>query len=121
MSHEAGARAEDREVEPPLPHEPELVRLDRLAQLVVADLEIGSPRLHRRVADAGDLPVAPVLQRLRGRRVMAMAVDDHGWKPLVGSVLVNTACRLGPEAWSGRRPSSELAIEGAVERTPAAS
>ena len=46
MGHEAGARAEDGQIAAPLPHQPELVALDRLAQFVVADLQLGGPRPH---------------------------------------------------------------------------
>ena len=62
-----------------LAHQFELIGLDRLAQFVVADLSV-PPALGLRPGSliAGDLPVAPVLQRLRRGRVMAVAVDDHG-------------------------------------------
>ncbi len=56
----------------------QLVGLDGLAQLVVADLELGDLGRLRRVLDAGDLPVAPFLQRLRRGRVVTVDVDDHG-------------------------------------------
>jgi hypothetical protein len=44
VGHEAGARAEDREVGAALLHQLELVGLDGLADLVVADLQVGGTR-----------------------------------------------------------------------------
>src|SRR5208282_5819710 len=78
MGHEAGAGAENGEVAAALPHQLELVRLDRFAKLVVADLEFRDLGRLGRILDAGDLPVAPGLQRLGSRGVMAVTVDDHG-------------------------------------------
>ena len=77
MGHEAGARRKDREVRAALLHELELVRLDRLPKLVVADLEFRSLGRVRGILDAGDLPVAPCLERLGSGRVVAVAIDDH--------------------------------------------
>ncbi|CCD95517.1 hypothetical protein BRAO375_4360016 [Bradyrhizobium sp. ORS 375] len=77
VGHEARARREHREVAAALLHLLELVALDALAQLVVADLELGGLRHDRRILDARDLPVAPLFQRLWSRRVMAVHVDDH--------------------------------------------
>ena len=56
----------------------QLVALDRLADLVVGDLQIRDPGRRRRIRDAGDLLVAPRLQRLGRGRVVAVDVDDHG-------------------------------------------
>ena len=78
MGHEAGAGAEDGEIAAPLLHQLELVRFDRLAKLVVADLEFGDLGRLGGILDAGDLPVAPRLERLGGGGVVAVAVDDHG-------------------------------------------
>ncbi len=44
MRHEAGARTEDGEVEAALAHQAQLVALDRFAQFVVADAQLGSAR-----------------------------------------------------------------------------
>jgi hypothetical protein len=77
MRHEARARAEDGEVEAALTHESKLVAFDRLAQLVVADLQLGWFRHLRRVAKRGDLAIAPRLERLGRGRVVAVDVDDH--------------------------------------------
>src|SRR5689334_19156355 len=41
MRHEAGARTEYRDVQPALTHLSQLVALDRFAQLVVADTQLG--------------------------------------------------------------------------------
>ena len=77
MRHEARARTEDREVAAPLVHQLQLVHLDRFAELVVADRQLGGLRHFSRIPDAGDLPVAPDFQRLRCGRVMTVTVDDH--------------------------------------------
>src|SRR5882762_7177128 len=81
MRHEAGARTEDREVEAALAHEPQLIALDRFAQLVVADAQLGWLRHLRGIRDAGDLAVAPRFQRLRRGGVVAVDVDDHRVTP----------------------------------------
>jgi hypothetical protein len=54
-----------------------LIRFDRLAQGVVADLQIGHLRHLRRILDSGDLLVAPLFERLWRSRVVAVTVDDH--------------------------------------------
>ncbi len=77
VRHEAGARAEDGEIAAALLHLLELVADDALAQLVVADLELADLRHRRGILDARDLPVAPILKRLRRRRVVAVHVDDQ--------------------------------------------
>ena len=64
MGHEAGAGRKDRKVAAPLLHQLQLVRFNRLAQLVVADLQVGDLGLLRGVLDAGDLLVAPGLECL---------------------------------------------------------
>ena len=48
VRHEAGARAEDREVGAALLHQLELIGLDRLAQLVVSDHQTFNPGFRRR-------------------------------------------------------------------------
>ena len=77
MSHEARARAEDREIAAALLHQLELVVDDRFAQFVVADLQLVGLWPDRRILDARDLPVAPILERLGSRGVVAVYVDDH--------------------------------------------
>ena len=77
VGHETGARREQRDVAAALLHQPQLVGLDRFAQLVVADLQVGRARHHARVLDACDLLVAPRFQRLGRRGVVAVAIDDH--------------------------------------------
>src|SRR5437016_13782940 len=82
MRHEARAWAEDGEIKATLAHEAQLVVLDRFAQLVVADAQLGRMRHFRGIRDAGDLPVAPRLERLGRGRVMAVDVDDHRVTPV---------------------------------------
>ena len=79
VRHEAGAGAENRQIAAALAHEFELVQLNRLAQLVVADDQFGHFGHAGGVFDAGDLAVAPVFQRLGGGGVVAVAVDDEGF------------------------------------------
>ena len=62
-----------------------------LAQFVVADLQLADLGLGRGILDAGDLPVAPVLERFRRRGVVAVHVDDQlvlppGWRQTDRSV-----------------------------------
>ena len=73
MRHEAGARAEEREVAAALLHQLQLVvSMDSRSSssLIFRSLTLASGG---RILDAGDLPVAPVLQRLRRRGVVAVA------------------------------------------------
>src|SRR5690606_19983710 len=81
MRHEARARREDRQVAAALVHLRELVSLDRLAQLVVADAQLRSLRRDAAVVQRGDLAVAPVFEGLRRGRVVAVTVDDHSFVP----------------------------------------
>ena len=78
MGHEAGARAEDGQIASALLHEAQLVRLDQLAKLVVADLELRDLGRLGGILDAGDLPVAPRLEGFGSGRVVPVAIDDHG-------------------------------------------
>ena len=79
MRHEAGARAENRQIAAALAHEFELVQLDRLAQFVVADDQFRHFRHAGGVFDARDLAIPPVFQRFWGGGVVAVAVDDEGF------------------------------------------
>src|SRR6185369_11210601 len=90
VRHEARARRKDRQIASALAHFRELIDFDALAQFVVADLELGDARRERRVLEAGDLPVAPVFERLWRGRVMAVTIDDHAVFPF--------RCRTGPRA-----------------------
>ena len=72
----------------------ELVLLQRLADLVVADLQVSDLGRGRRVLDAGDLLVAPVLQRLGRGGVMPVYIDDEGLGLAHGSFLGFFLCAL---------------------------
>jgi hypothetical protein len=61
---------------PALAGDPQLVALDRLPDLVVADLRRGRHR-QRRVLQPGELGVPVLLEGGRRRRVVAVAIDDH--------------------------------------------
>ena len=77
VRHEARAGREDREVGPALAHELQLILLDALAQLIVADAQFRNLWGLRWIGEPCDLAVAPVLQRLGCGRVVAVAIDDH--------------------------------------------
>jgi hypothetical protein len=77
MRHEAGPRREDGEVAAAFLHLLELVRDDGFLQLVIADLQLGHLRHLRRVLDAGNLAIAPFLERLGRGGVVTVNVDDH--------------------------------------------
>src|ERR1700727_58947 len=103
MSHEAGAGAEDRQIAAALLHQAQLVRFDRLAKLVVADLQFRDLGRDGRVPDGGDLAGAPRLQRLGSGCVMPVAINDH----------LHASCRAAPStASTGRggrtRPAGSL-------------
>ncbi len=99
VRHEARARREDRDVGPALALHLELRVLEALADLVVADDELGALRRLRRVVERGDLPLAPRLE-LRGcGRVVAVAVDDHRSSSLARFVF---ACRFAREGGAPR-------------------
>src|ERR1700746_1385019 len=77
MGHEAGTRAEDGQIAAALLHLLELIVDDRLAQFVIANLQVTGFWLGGRILDARNFPISPILPSLRRRRVMAMYVDDH--------------------------------------------
>jgi hypothetical protein len=80
VRHEAGAGTEDGDVRAALFHLGQLVELNAFAQFVVADLELGHFGHGSRVFDARDLFVAPVFQRLGRRGVVAVHVNDQGFR-----------------------------------------
>jgi hypothetical protein len=80
VRHEAGAGAEDGDVRAALFHLGQLVGLNALAQFVVADLQFGHFGHGRRIFDACNLLVAPLFQRLGGGGVVAVHVDDQGFR-----------------------------------------
>src|SRR6185503_13021935 len=92
MTHPARARAEDRDVRAALALQLELRALHARAQLIVADRERALLRLMLRIRlELGFLPVAIVAELLRRRRVVAVAVDDHGVPDLNNSVATKFA------------------------------
>ena len=79
MTHPARARAEDRDVGAALALQLQLRALDALAQLVVADFQRALLRLMLRILlEIRFLLVAIVAELFRRRRVVAVAIDDHG-------------------------------------------
>ena len=98
MGHEARARREDRQIAPRSRMHLQLVRLDisrSSSSLIFSSAAFGASA----VLDAGDLPVAPVLQRLGRGRVMPVAVDDHGhWIGTRVSPSVRSAGKVGEGA-----------------------
>ena len=77
VGHEAGAGREQRDVAAAFLHQTQLVGLNALAQFVVADLQVGHFGHRGWVFDAGNLRIAPSLQRFGGCGVVAVAVDDE--------------------------------------------
>ena len=79
MAHPARAWAKDRDVRAALSLELELRALDALAQLVVADFQRALLRLMLRILlEVRLLLLAIVAELFRRRRVVAVAIDDHG-------------------------------------------
>jgi hypothetical protein len=76
VAHGRRAGGEDRQVGAALARDPQLVGLDRLPDLVVADLGVGRHRPGR-VGQPGQLRVPVALQRGRRGRVVTVAIDDH--------------------------------------------
>ena len=89
VRHETGAGAENRQIATALAHEFELVQLDGLAQLVVADDQFRHFGYAGGVFDTGDLAIPPVFQRLGCSGVVAVAVDDEGFLLAHGDVGMN--------------------------------
>jgi len=80
VGHETRPGGEHRDIGAPLVHEPKLVALDGLADVVIGDREVVGIGGVGRVADRGHLPVAPLLELRRRGRVVAVAVDDHAMR-----------------------------------------
>jgi hypothetical protein len=76
VGHAGRARREDRQVVAALPRDPQLVALDRLADLIVADPRLGGNR-QRRVLQPGELGVAKLLEGGRCRRVVTVTVNER--------------------------------------------
>ena len=89
MGHEAGPRAEDRQVTAALAHELKLVGFNRFAQFVVADHQFRHFGHAGGVFDTGDLAIPPIFQRLGCGGVVAVAVDDEGFLLAHGCLLVD--------------------------------
>ena len=64
VCHETGAGAEQGQVRSALFHQSQLIGLNRFAQLVVADFEVGNFRAELRRIQIGNLCVAPVFSAL---------------------------------------------------------
>ena len=77
VGHETGTRREQGDVAAAFQHQLELVGANSLAEIVVADFQIHRFGHFGRVCDARHLRIAPILQRLGGGGVVAVAVDDQ--------------------------------------------
>ena len=77
MGHRRGPRRKDRDVRPALALQLELRLFEALPNVVVADADGAFGARAGRIGQRGDLGVAVGLQRLRRRRVMPVAVDNH--------------------------------------------
>src|SRR6478752_5412060 len=100
MRHAGGARRENREVEATLLLQLDLAGLDRLADLVVGDLEFAVLRAARGIDHAGELGVTEDFKLWRRGGVVAMDVDDHSAASLSSR---STSERLRTVARAGRR------------------
>src|SRR5258708_10287086 len=78
VRHVGCARREDRKAGAALALELELRAFDARTQFVIADIQGGPRRLLLGVFDGGNLVLAKVMQLLRLRGVVTVAVDDHG-------------------------------------------
>src|SRR5215471_14267427 len=79
MAHARSARREERQRGAALALDAELIALDARAEFVVADLDRTERRQRLLVPEGGDLLLTEIHQRLGFGRVMAVAVDDHGF------------------------------------------
>jgi hypothetical protein len=76
VSHGRGARREDRHVSATLADQAQLVVLDRLTDLVIADVGIGRINVASGLEGRG-LGLTPSVVSARRGRIVAVAVDDH--------------------------------------------
>src|SRR5688572_5784691 len=94
MRHRRCARREERDVCAALALQLELILLDRLANLVVADTR-GRWRRQARILEPRELLVAELLMRVRSSRVVAVAVDDqHQTLPLLLPSVIESSMSL---------------------------
>ena len=104
MRHEARARAEDGQIAAALLHllAAGCRRCDSRSSssLIFNSLALGAAR---RILDAGDLPVAPILKGFGRRGVVAVHVDDHRF------ILAGTAGFGGPRCSAVRCPAQIVA------------
>ena len=77
VGHERSAWREQGDITAPLFHQLQLIGLDAVTQIVVADLQVRCFRHDRGVFDARNLLVAPIFQGLGCGGVVAVAVDDQ--------------------------------------------
>ena len=112
VGHGGRPRREDRHVGAALAEQPELVLLDRLADLVVGDGRV----VRRRAAlpERGELAGPPVGVRAGGGRVVPVAVDDHsgfpGERGLRAADVVDDRGQIGPGEGIGVAGRPELAL-----------
>ena len=78
VAHRARPRGEDREIRTPLPLQPQLRALQRLADPSSEIARFPRPGRGRVGGDLLELRVPVAAQRRRCRRVVPVAVDDHG-------------------------------------------
>src|SRR5690606_859072 len=101
VRHRRSARAEDGEIGAAFLDQPQLVLLDRLADLVIADFGIGGRRLA--FLEGGLLRLAPRIVRSRRGGVMSVAIDNQRHAALflfVSLVALRAALRGRPTAAS---------------------
>ena len=78
VGHERSTGAENGQVRAAFLHQAQLVALDALTDLVVADLQFRHLGRHAGVLQTGNLAIAPGTQCCRRRGVVAVYVNNHG-------------------------------------------
>src|SRR5688572_15010865 len=94
MRHRRRARREERDICAALALQLQLILLDRLADLVIADPR-GRRQRQARILEARELLVAELLMRGRSSRVVAVTVDDqHQMLPLLLPLVIESSMSL---------------------------
>src|SRR5262249_13247708 len=97
VRHAGRPRREDRKAGAALALELELRAFYARTQFVIADIQGGPRRLLLGVLDGGNLVLAKVMQLLRLRGVVTVAVDDHGASLIIEMMPPGSRCANGRE------------------------
>src|SRR5215475_4341650 len=118
VRHAGGARREDGDVGAALALELELGLFQAVADLVVADSEVGRRGAARCIGEAGELAIPEQLQLARRRRVMAVAVDDHVLEPLLAEEAPPWTCPVAAVKPTAAGQPASLAGGARLEPRP---